>query len=307
METEKTYNSTSGKKFQYNGHLPVIAVIGIHDSKNQFTRAVVEDYGFDVVHVDPDHHSIPMNADAAICVTSYVGHDKFGQAKDEYKKQGKKVFFARDGFSELRGEFEEFFFGELKTMLVPVSVNMRLYYLLGHIYREPRAKFRFREFYQKVIRHYPGTEVQKLYLFMRNAESTGTISKPEGTRGKYRFEGIAPGIVKKFSEKYGIEIKKEWWLPETVQVSPEVVVEPPSLPEPLKSEGMDLVLDVLSSIEKKMESFQGRMSAIEEKLHRPGAMRLSPEEMKSELTSAVKQMSIADLSRVHAFVKLMHR
>ena len=276
IERRPMYNSTSGDKFRYNGHTPKIAVIGIRDSQNQFTRAV-EGYGFQASHCNPDER-IPIDADAAICVTSFISHSKFYEAKEEFKRQGKKVFFASDGFSEIKNEFELYFFSDLKKMLDGLVWNMRFYYLMAYFNKTPGTWFKYRELLYKVRRYYPdATEVHANNFFVAAIKS-GSVERKEGGRGRYTFLGIDSKTVSRFKEKHGIIIDSGWIRPQPVDVptpmkaqepTPEPLAKPVQVAPEVKAESkipqeitLELIFVALSEIEKSISGINQRLDRI---------------------------------------------
>lgn len=273
LERTPFYNSVGGgDRYKYNGHLPTVLVVGIRDSENQFTRAV-HSYGLEAIHVDPDATNVTMSADAAIVVTSFVSHEKFWSIKDGYKKQGKKVFFARDGFSEIKSEFEMFFFGNLKKSLTPMNWVQRYAYFLGHLLRKPDTRFKYSDILNKMRRYYPEATPIQLNNALRAFENEGMVEHYQNRRGYYIFKGLTEKQFQKLVQA-GADPSLEWKkplvvIPEPVLKLPEPVVEPVAVPE-LKVEtpnlSIDLVLMSVSEMEKKVELLDRKLDLVLTKL-----------------------------------------
>lgn len=82
-----------------------VLLAGMKIPQNQFTRALTK-YGCEVVHTDPDPGKFPTNCDAAVIAKCQISHQKFWDVVECYNDQEKKVFYAVNGFSEIKKEFE---------------------------------------------------------------------------------------------------------------------------------------------------------------------------------------------------------
>lgn len=93
---------------------------------NQFSRALERYPEVMVIHESGDRKGpLPLNCDAAFLCISHLSHAKYWQAKDEYKKAGKPVFAARNGFSETKSQFEEWLDGRVELLPEPPAIVKR--------------------------------------------------------------------------------------------------------------------------------------------------------------------------------------
>lgn len=215
-----------------------VLIAGIEQADNQFVKAVAS-YGLEPIHFGPNEgngRSFPKDADAVIIVTSFTSHKYFWAAKDAYKEMGKKVFITNRGFSDIKDEFEAYFIGDLKKNLDKMKWNSRMYYMLGHFFKQPGTKFKLTEFEFKSKRFYPN--LPPLGSFIQNATEDGTIERRE--RGKYVYKGLTERRVLLFKNKYDIEIPFEWQRVEKVSETPQPVPAEISavslIPEPVAAE-----------------------------------------------------------------------
>lgn len=99
-----------------------ILVSGIDYVPNQFTRAI-ESYGCEALHSKGDPNgNYPRFCDGAIIVKSYTSHQRYWTLKDDYKGQGKPIWLAAGGFSEIKEKFETFLMEKRGFLKPPETV-----------------------------------------------------------------------------------------------------------------------------------------------------------------------------------------
>lgn len=249
-----------------------VLIAGIEQADNQFVRAV-ESYGLIPIHFGPNNgngKNFP-DADAAIVVTSFTSHKYYWAVKDKFKEDGKRVFLASQGFSEIKQEFEEYFLSDLKKNLDSMKWNSRMYYMLGHFFKKPGTKFKLSELEFKIKRFYP--DFPTISSFIQNATDDGTIERKE--RGKYIFKGLSEKRVSLFKNKYKIEVPIEWKRLEVVsqQPSEEVLTVSPveQTPVPMQeiqehkktnNEDIALLLSAVSDLDNKVQKMTKMMDVL---------------------------------------------
>lgn len=237
-----------------------VLVVGIQNPENQFVRAI-ESYGMEPIHFSPNEgrRTLPLDADVAICVTSFTSHKDFWAVKDQYKQMGKRIFIATHGFSEIKEEFERFFFSDLKKTLEGMNWTDRLHYVLGRFFR-PGQKFRRSELEVRMHRFYANLTPVQMSNFLTVAQKQGTLDKTD-KRGHFIFRGLAACRVKYMANHYQIQIPSEWQpavvlppAPVTVQAIEKVADKP--------VDTVTLLLDVISELDKKVNALTEKLNAV---------------------------------------------
>lgn len=112
-----------------------VLVAGLKFEDNQFTRALRKQYGVDPMWTDPDSRSFPKNADLVIAVTAQLARSKLQAVREAY--EGKPVFIANQGFSEIKEQFDNFLYEKGKAEEASAMRN------------RPQLEFRPRQFPRK--------------------------------------------------------------------------------------------------------------------------------------------------------------
>lgn len=207
-----------------------VLIVGIERTENQFTRAM-RDYGIVFEHLDGDGAQTKWpEADAAIICTSHAGHKAFWSLKEEYRAREKKVFFPRQGFTEIKVDFEHHFFKFIRdTEALQISHNAKIHLYLCFFARKIGAKFTrtgFADWCDKVVKD--GVSVADMNNFLTEARKRGLVQMEK--RGYYSFLGFNKALIDQFSRRIapGVPVPGVWIQKVGMPIAPTVLEEVPS-------------------------------------------------------------------------------
>lgn len=302
------------------GRIPEVVIAGIEDPVNQFTRAI-QSYGFKAIHIPDARKNIPV-ADAAICVTSHMGHGLYDQVKTEFKRHNKRCWALDRGFTEIKNEFEDYFFGPIRQQLEPAPWVIRFTYLLGYIIRDPGKTFTFQHFLSRIKPFYSDIEEHKYRVnnFVAEARKLGTIEKVEGKKGVYIFKGLTDQQADTL-KGHGFIIPEQWtktWLEEKERKkeqereerkkASQQLVEPKPEPKPLSNdENYQLLLDEVSSLSKEVTNLRGKIVRQNERMTQMLQI-VNPngrQDLVAGIHNKLDQMNQEQLLRLNAMIDLL--
>lgn len=291
----------------------------------------MESFGFEWVHVQGDvNPKMPKDVDAAIINTSSCSHNAMYAVKDWGKANDKKVFVTKNGFSEIKEDFERYFLGfvdDLKKLNIPQITKWML--LLCFYARVPGSKVSRREMVSFCDRVGMPIDTQNAGNLMTVGKKNGILTPGRIQNGVYTFNGITKTYID-YANKYGkgVPFPPQWIVGEgapalveeegditpppyadtpyvekkTVELpfTPEQVkagtVEPKKEPEDIQVPGPSSKL----TAEDKLELLMLQVHEMQEKMHGGGMDRKTLLDKVHALVSAMPTKKLASLHELLA-------
>lgn len=239
--------------------MDTVLVAGMYKPDNPIMKFVT-DYGLKAYHVPVlDQKELP-NAKMAIVITTNCGHGLMDKVKENYKN--KRILYAAGGVSEIKEDFEKEIVAPLQPLLNEMKVREKLLFMMDKFYN-PKERFESGLFNERFAKYC--TISQPAYCVgLKDAVENGSITKIEGKRGYYVFNGVCEEISAKFSKKFGIKTKiyednnkvENEYIPEKPVPVEEIIVAPPAT----TNDDVKLLYDTVDSLEKKFDSFHQSQS-----------------------------------------------
>lgn len=231
--------------------METVLVAGMYRADNPVIKYVT-DHGIKAHHVPEDSAKRLPDTDFAIVITTNCGHGLMDKVKEAYKEKG--ILYSQGGISEIREKFEEMVVVPVSKTLEGQKLEIKVHYFLNMFFNI-KERFDSKTFESRMHRYIKIS--QPAYsVHLKAAVDNGTISKIEGTRGLYVFNGITEEVISAKLKGLGVNLKvhidhtkvENEYIPE--------VKEEPVQETAIKKDDVTLLYDSVEKMEKAMSEFQ---------------------------------------------------